>query len=235
MNTLIIDTSTSIEMIIACSNGKIKSTIEPVNYSHSVTLFENIEACLKSLGITINDIDLFGVGIGPGSFTGIRIAISTVRMLSQVTSSPLAGIKTQLIYAVSIPAEEGDNILIAFDAKKKKVFGALYKKTASLIPEEIIPPGDYSIDFLLTGINQEKRTIATGDGIEIYYEKIINQVNSIEVVQNYTMDCKSIIDLFVNEYKKNPDKYKDYTKTAPFYSRKSDAEIAKEGPGRTGK
>ncbi len=93
-----------------------------------MTLFDNIDAALAGAGISATDLQLIGVGIGPGSFTGIRIAVSTARMLAQVLSIPLAGLSSPLIYAASMEALPGEYLMTAFDAKKGRVFGALYRR-----------------------------------------------------------------------------------------------------------
>ena len=77
-----IDTSTNIEFLALSLNGKIYQFSENAGISHSVTMFQNLSSILKQGSVTIDDIDLIGVGIGPGSFTGIRIAVSTARMFS---------------------------------------------------------------------------------------------------------------------------------------------------------
>ena len=114
--------------------GTAAETSIVVNTSHSVTLLDTINRCLDTLGLAPGDLNCLGVGVGPGSFTGIRIAVTTARMLAQVLGIPLVGIQTHLLYAVSVRGGRGDNIMIAFDAKKGRVFGALYRKSGRTRP-----------------------------------------------------------------------------------------------------
>ena len=228
MNILILDTATKIELVLAQSKGRIAQSISPVDFSHSVTLFDTIDGCMQKLGTSISSINLIGVGIGPGSFTGIRIAVSTARMLAQVTQSPLIGIKTPVLYASSLPAKKNDNILVAFDAKKGRVFGALYKKTGDFGLEAITPPGDYPIESLLGTIDHTNQTIACGDGITLYHDIVTEHIHGLDFRKDFIPSGEKVLHLFLQTYKHNRDSYTDFTRVVPFYSRKSDAEIARE-------
>ncbi|MBN2402422.1 MAG: tRNA (adenosine(37)-N6)-threonylcarbamoyltransferase complex dimerization subunit type 1 TsaB [Spirochaetes bacterium] len=230
MNILAIDTATKIEIAAASSENVFSDQTKAVNVSHSIMLFNNIDLALKEAKIELNDINVIGVGIGPGSFTGIRIAVATARMFSQVFDLPLVGIKTHLMYAASVneKANAGENILIAFDAKKSRVFGALYKKGEDdLKPVAIIEPGDYTIEYLVNSIIPEKKTILIGDGCGKYYTEIKSQVKEHELLPYFMPSGKTICRLIKKVYLENPDNYSDLNNVLPFYARRTDAEIMK--------
>ena len=94
LNILVIDTSTDIELISLSVNDTIYQFCDNAGMSHSVTMFQNLSSILSQASIGINDIDLIGTGIGPGSFTGIRIAVSAARMFAQILKVPLVGLKS---------------------------------------------------------------------------------------------------------------------------------------------
>jgi tRNA threonylcarbamoyladenosine biosynthesis protein TsaB len=230
LNILAIDTATKIEIAAASSGSVFSDQIKVVSESHSVSLFENIDLVLKDIMIELKDINLIGVGIGPGSFTGIRIAVTTARMFSQILNLPLVGIKTHLMYAASAcnKAKTGENILIAFDAKKNRVFGALYKKEKDdLNPSEIIQPGDYSIDYLVNHINPGERTLLIGDGSEKYYSEIKSKINDNDILSDFLPSGKIICGLVEQTYLENPGNSSDLNRVLPFYARRTDAEIMK--------
>lgn len=214
------------------ARDKVLDKTKIADVSHSVTIFESIHSALTGSGITVNDLDVIGVGTGPGSFTGIRIAVATARMLAQILNVPLVGVKTPLFYAASLENKSGKNIMVAFDAKKKRVFGALYKGTDSLFPEEIIEPGDYYIDHLIENIDHQSETVIIGNGGKKYREEIEKKTGSCEFLDNFMpsggIACKITGELL----RKNPELYSDFNKTLPYYSRKSDAEIIKSGKGK---
>ena len=229
MNTLIIETATSYELVAAGSDGRIADLGADAGVSHSITLFDSIEGALHQLDLQPDAIDLIGVGVGPGSFTGIRIAVTTARMLAQVLSVPLVDIHTPMIYAASADIKAGSVIAVAFDAKKNRVFGAAYqKKGDSIIPEEIVPPGDYSIEELLEAIPRDLPVYTTGNGIHRFMERALSTRNGLIHLQGIKPSGRISINLLEKLYAEQPGLYKDYSRVIPLYTRKSDAEIVKE-------
>lgn len=228
MNILVIDTASPLEIVAAASGGKTAEASAIAAGSHSVEILDAIGRCLNELGLSAGDLHCIGVGVGPGSFTGIRIAVTTARMLAQVLDIPLVGIPTHLLYAVSVTADAGDNIMIAFDAKKGRVFGALYRKSDSdLAPREIVPPGDYPMDRLVSKIDRSRKTILIGNGIERYGTSLEPVGNRI-VLNNFIPSGNTICVLTEKMYLEDPDKWKDWNRVVPCYARKSDAEVARD-------
>ncbi len=225
MNILLLDASTSAEIISVKKDDRLFDLSEISAVSHSKTLFTRMDSCLKKAAITMKDIELIAVGIGPGSFTGIRIAVSTARMLAQVLGIRIVQMSSQLIFALSMDSEEEDFVLPAFDAKKGRVFGALYVKKNSIL-EEVIPPGDYYINQLLEKIPQGVKTNCAGDGCEKFRDIIENSSKDFVITANFLPSgihsLKYLTDLF---NKGELDDLK-YDKIVPDYTRKSDAEIA---------
>jgi tRNA threonylcarbamoyladenosine biosynthesis protein TsaB len=226
----VIDTSTDIELIAISLDGKIFQFCEDAGISHSVTMFQNLSALMDQASISINDIDLIGVGIGPGSFTGIRIAVSTARMFAQILDIPLVGLKSQEIYAASIGLTGDQTVLAAFDAKKSKVFAGVYNVKGS-ITHETIEPGDYTMDDLIDSIKSTGELVCVGDGcaryIDIIEKSSLKNGFSYKYIENFVPDGMAAAELTLRKYNESPDEFTDYNNTVPFYSRKSDAEIAK--------
>lgn len=99
MNTLIIDTSTSLSILALSVNNKTFSITENAGISHSTTMFSSISKLFAGIGASINDVELIATGIGPGSFTGVRIAVSTARMFAQLLKTPLVGVQSHDFFA----------------------------------------------------------------------------------------------------------------------------------------
>jgi tRNA threonylcarbamoyladenosine biosynthesis protein TsaB len=232
LNILIIDTATNIEIVSLMSGGAVSDMTAPVIKSHSVTLFDNIDRACRELKISIGGINLIGVGTGPGSFTGIRIAVSTARMLAQILNVPLVGIKTHLIFAASMKPGIGDNVLVAFDAKKGRVFGALYRYDGGILPCEIVAPGDYEIERLALSADGGKFTHLIGDGAARYIGRVSGCIADYRLYGDF-LPCGNTTCLLAEEiYKGSPGAFSDYRKIIPFYGRKSDAEVnLKNGKG----
>ncbi len=229
LNILILDTSTRIEIVTIKAKEKFYDLTSQVDISHSVTLFDRIDEALKKAGIAVQDIELIGVGTGPGSFTGIRIAVASARMLAQVLDVPLVGIESPLLWALSFDAAANDAILAAFDAKKGRVFAALYRKPEgeNIIP--IVPPGDYYISEILSAFDGRGTLICIGEGIERFENDIREKAPESTIIRNFMPSGIPACTYAESRFAQEPETYRNFSAVLPHYARKSDAEILLEG------
>ena len=105
MKILSISTSSNVCSCSILENTKlIKELSISDNNTHSIKLMPQISQLLSQTNLTLNSIDLFACDIGPGSFTGIRIGISTIKAFCDITNKPCIGIPslTSLIYNLGI-------------------------------------------------------------------------------------------------------------------------------------
>ncbi|MBP8081887.1 MAG: tRNA (adenosine(37)-N6)-threonylcarbamoyltransferase complex dimerization subunit type 1 TsaB [Spirochaetes bacterium] len=215
LNTLLIDTSSEFQICAVKTGDNIVNEVIDAGNKHSAMFLSSIDAVIKKAKINQKEISRLICGIGPGSFTGIRIAVSTARMLSQILNIPVMGIPSQMIFSM-LTAEEGETVLSAFDAKKNRIFAACYTKTNSM-PVEIIKPGDYYPDDIQKMISG-KTISATGNGA-LKYKEILG-INYREFNPLYFDDLFKYAE-------KNSDDFLSWEKLLPFYARKSDAEVLK--------
>ncbi len=230
MNTLVIDTSTDAELLALSAGGRVYQFCADLGTSHSVTMFQNLSAIMAEASISVRDIQLIGTGIGPGSFTGIRIAVSTARMLAQILNVPLVGLKSPEIYARSAVKSGEGLVLSAFDAKKSRVFAGIYRIKDSSITE-IVEPGDYYMEDILNSVSFNSELTCIGDGSERYIETIErfsqDKGFSYTLIKGFLPDGEAAVELTHRKYNESPQLYGDYSRVVPFYSRISDAELAK--------
>lgn len=235
MNTLIIDTSTSLSILSLTINNKTFSLIEDAGTRHSITMFDSLSALLLKSNASINDVELIATGTGPGSFTGVRVAVSTSRMFAQILRIPLIGINSQDLFAAAPSEDEFTHKLVAFDARKGRVFGALYRSGGE-IPERIIGPGDYTVDEISDYIGEGFNIELIGDGCGKYSDELKKRIeeknSSCRFSGNFSPCGKSMFKLVYRKYSENPDLYRNYNSTIPDYARKSDAETALEQKNR---
>jgi len=152
--------------------------------SHSENLMPMIDYNLKCAGVSLNDINLFAVAHGPGSFTGIRIGIATVKGLafgSDVNncigvSSLFAlaynfyNFNTPLCHCGPDPQSHDILVLPAIDARRKQVYNAVFEKFKYIKNDRIITVGE-----LESELNSEfpgRKVIFTGDGADMCYNEI---------------------------------------------------------------
>jgi tRNA threonylcarbamoyladenosine biosynthesis protein TsaB len=165
-----LDTSTSCGSIaLVASHKPLGEWNLNVRRTHAGRLLPGIQHLLGETGIEIGQIDGFAVAVGPGSFTGLRIALTTAKTLSLVTGKPLVGIPTLDVLVENVPFREG-LICPALDARKGEVFAAVYKKDQSGRTDRIteylsLPPED-----LLEVIHGP--TLMLGDAVPAYGERL---------------------------------------------------------------
>ncbi len=93
---------------------------------HMQKLFPLTDSLLSDIGCDIQDIDAVAVGLGPGSFTGVRIGVSIAKGLAQGTRKPIVGVSS--LDALAKPLSFCDGLVCAVvDAKKKEVYSCFYK------------------------------------------------------------------------------------------------------------
>ena len=140
--------------------------------NHSAHLDPLIAEILKENNLRLAEIDRFAVAIGPGSYTGLRIGVTTVKMFASILHKEVVGISTLQALAASC-AEEGTLIVAGIDARNDNYFaGAYVNKQDDWGPECVIPDGHYHIDTLLSAVaeycanNNLENVIYVGSGFE---------------------------------------------------------------------
>lgn len=126
MLVLAVDTSTAIGSVALLDGGEVLAELAArVSAKHGETLLPNIARVLEEAGVGIADVGLLAVGLGPGSFTGLRIALATMKGLALARRTPLVGIGSLVVLARG--AELAGRIVVPLlDAHKQEVFGAAY-------------------------------------------------------------------------------------------------------------
>jgi len=157
-----IDTSTK---ICTCSifdseNGVIAETSLSVKKNHSNIVMPIIDNLFKVSDLTINDIDKIAVAIGPGSFTGVRIALGIAKGLAMALNKPLIAVN-ELDILEAIASGNENEIIPLIDARKERVY---YKYQNTYID-------DYLIN-LISNFDKNKKYIFVGDGA-INYKNIL--------------------------------------------------------------
>ncbi len=139
-----------------------------VGLTHSCTLMPMIESLLRYADVSVRDVDLFAVANGPGSFTGVRIGVSTVKGLAQPLGKPCAGVSTLLSMAHNLPGTDG-LICCAMDARCRQVYTALFESRDGRIVR-LTDDDALSLDALgetLRGC--DRKVTFVGDGAELCY------------------------------------------------------------------
>lgn len=170
-----IDSSSKIASaaVFDSENNKILSEVNSgSSLSHSENLLPMIDYALKTAGACAGDINLFAVANGPGSFTGIRIGVATVKGLAFGGSDNCIGVSSLQALAYNFTGSTQDILILpVIDARRRQVYNAVF--TADL--EYITRERTITVDELECELNLEyagKSVIFTGDGAELCYNEI---------------------------------------------------------------
>lgn len=133
MRLLAIDTSTDYLSLAVMANKRIVSRLHrKADRRHSSLLIPMIDKLLKKARLKLKDIDIFCISIGPGSFTGLRIGVTTVKGLAYSLRKPIVVAPTLDVIAQNARGFYGI-ICPVLDAKKNKVYACLYKSDGKVI------------------------------------------------------------------------------------------------------
>jgi tRNA threonylcarbamoyladenosine biosynthesis protein TsaB len=138
--------------------------------SHSTELLKNIRAVLAEAGCSLNDISLFAVASGPGSFTGLRIGVATVKSFAATLERPAIGVPT--LQAVAISAGPSPGTLALIPAGRGEVFGQLLAVDPQGIPGALAEPVHLPPRKLLDGLNGARSLKLAGEAVELYLDEI---------------------------------------------------------------
>lgn len=127
MLTLAFESSAKAASVALVRDGKLISQYSQCSgLTHSRTLLPMAEDLLKNAEMSLDMVDLFSVAHGPGSFTGIRIGVSTVKGLAWASDKPCIGVSTLEAMAWHGLAH-GGYICPVMDARRSQVYNALFK------------------------------------------------------------------------------------------------------------
>ncbi|MBI5409946.1 MAG: tRNA (adenosine(37)-N6)-threonylcarbamoyltransferase complex dimerization subunit type 1 TsaB [Nitrospirae bacterium] len=212
--------------ILDDNRGLIGEVRVDIKVAHAERLMPSIVWLLKSSGISIKEIDAFAVSIGPGSFTGLRIGLSTVKGFAYATGKPVVPVPTLDAFARTLPSCSY-MICPMLDARKNEVYAGLYKweggHCRKILPEAAISPVE-----LLEQIDEP--TVFTGEGAAIY-RKLISDVMKDNAVfapaSRMSPSASTVAELAVEIIRQGI--FTDPISLTPFYIRRSEAEIHWKG------
>ncbi|MDM7860285.1 tRNA (adenosine(37)-N6)-threonylcarbamoyltransferase complex dimerization subunit type 1 TsaB [Alteromonas sp. ASW11-36] len=131
---LVLDTATESCSVALWHNQRVYSRFEICPQQHSQRILPMIQSVCDEADITLKDLDVLGFGRGPGSFTGVRIAIATIQGLAFGLNVPVVGVSTLLALAQEVSANtDKDDILVAIDARMNEVYFAHYKRVGEVL------------------------------------------------------------------------------------------------------
>jgi len=228
-----IETSTTVCSVCISKNGEVeafKETREEKSHAKKLTIF--IDQLLKEQNYTFDDIDAVAISKGPGSYTGLRIGVSTAKGLCYAKEIPLIAVNTlqamaqgisQKIREGKVKIEEIEKTILVpmIDARRMEVYSAFFNPQGEFVREvkaEIITEDSYQ-DIL-----SKQKMIFFGDGSEKITDVVQNK-NAVflkDINPSATYMVKLANEAFQNQ------KFEDVAYFEPFYLKDFVATVPKK-------
>jgi tRNA threonylcarbamoyladenosine biosynthesis protein TsaB len=172
MRLLALDTTTGCGSVALLENSRLLAEINTESgLTHSARLLRTVDFLLKKNGLGIEDMDGFAVAAGPGSFTGIRIGLSTVKAFAFASRKPVAPVSSLAALAQKLRETQGRLFCPFLDAKKGEVYAALYEPRDKEL-KAVIGEGAYAPDAFLTRLPAHRMIHFIGNGVSVYRDRI---------------------------------------------------------------
>lgn len=224
MNILAFDTATDVLTIAIQANGELRHEQEFKPRAHLKFLLPKIDALIKTTKIKKEDLDYLAVGIGPGSFTGLRIGLATAHALAHGLNKPLVGVPTIDIIAEKIGRAKKylrfKYFCLVLDAKKGELYTTILKREnlelKTITNLQLLKP-----DILTNQLkNLPEAVLVVGDGILKYkdfFKQKLNKQISFANEEDWYPDAAVLINLAKVKIKLKV--IKPYYQVLPIYVR----------------
>ena len=221
MKILSIDSS-SVSASVAITENGVTLAENFINngLTHSQTLMPMVEKTLIDANMSAKDIELFAITNGPGSFTGVRIGIASVKGMADTLGKKCIAIST--LEAIAEPLKNEDSIACAvMDARCNQVYTAIFQGGKRLCEDKAVLIDDLGVELK----NYNKKVVLIGDGSVLCYEKLKDVVTDIHLAdENIRFIHASSIGRLSEEKVKNGETPTDSVNLVPFYLRLPQAE-----------
>ena len=133
MKVLAFDTSSkALSLAILEDKQLLAETTINIKKNHSITLMPAIDFLMASLDLTPKDLDRIVVAEGPGSYTGLRIAVATAKTLAHTLNIELVGMSSLLAL---VPSQQEGLVVPLMDARRNNVYAGFYENENPVLPE----------------------------------------------------------------------------------------------------
>lgn len=182
MKVLAIDTSTALASVALTEGDKVLAECSVSNIkTHSKVLMSMISKLFDWASLKPEDIDVIGISIGPGSFTGVRIGLATAKGMAISLKKPVVGVPTLDGLAQNTPFFDGI-VCPILDAREHQVNNALYRFEGGCL-KRLTEYRAIAVDELINELkNYSERIVISGDGVFLYREQFTKALANKVVV-----------------------------------------------------
>jgi len=224
MRILAVDTATKSCSVAVTEDKTVLGEITNVSeQTHAKHLLEMVHTVTRESGLTLSAMDGFAVTRGPGSFTGLRIGISSIKGLALAVNKPVVGISSLETLAQQI-APASHLVCPLIDARKGEVYTSIYRyDTDGLMPvnaEQVLTP-----DEAVRKIKEP--CIFVGSGAVLYHDLIIDRLGEVACFapeHQHIIQASTVADLGRKRLERGDSG--EIADLVPHYIRKSDAQLS---------
>lgn len=198
--------------------------------THSQRLMPMIQELLSDLELTAGDIDVFAAAVGPGSFTGLRIGVATVKALAHASGKRVVSVGTLEALAYNVPYTE-HIIVPVMDARRNNVFAASYIWDGTL--KEIGEPEGITIEECVASCGDFLETVFVGDGAMAHRKYIKEKLGDRAVFPHggaLNSRASSVAAIAMERARRG--ETQSYLEMKPYYIKKCQAEKDLEKRGK---
>src|SRR5712692_8839766 len=233
-----IDTSTTVASVAIVNEGAlVAEEVQPGgkqnpssvtgHANHAETLLPMVDRILERASLSFSDISAIAVSIGPGSFTGLRIGLSTVKGLAYGWNLPVVGVPTLL--AIAERVTQWDGLICPFlDARKKEVYAALFSKRGEMLErltEDMVSPPERIVQQIQSRGGREP-CLFIGEGTKVYGDEIKSQLGErCQLTQGESYPSTASAVARLGEARLRREQSDPLGPLSPYYLRPSEAEL----------
>ncbi len=177
MKLLAFDTSSQALSVALTEDDTLLGKIDlNIKKNHSLTLMPAIDFLMTNAGLQPEDLDRIAVAQGPGSYTGLRIAVTTAKTLASTLNIDLVGVSS--LAAIAANVDVAGKVVPLIDARRQNVYAGIYENGLSVSQEQHI-----ELDKLMETLKTEETLIFTGE-LANFRELIAQTLPQAKFVEN---------------------------------------------------
>lgn len=164
--TLAVDTTTPGGSTAVLRDERVIGSVSTwTEETYSSRMFRQVEFLLEELGLGLDQMDLFAVASGPGSFTGLRVGLAAIKAWAEVYGKPVAGVSA--LEAIAEESRSASPLLVpVFDARRGEVYFCVYRREGDLGASKLVLQGEHSVMTPVDFVN-EMRVLAGKETLTI--------------------------------------------------------------------